>query len=153
MSISLDLHLTINIFDLLALRVSSFFSLRNTTNQSLVIVFVASLAMVKLKKVIDIMILLLIVFESPAMLSFGSIVCSLKYLSSVLHFPSHLSQIFFQRHLLHLRKCLPPFSCLSLLATLLDHSLTNCLIPLMGPMFMHHPRILYLQPHFFVPFE
>uniref|UniRef100_A0A2N9F156 Reverse transcriptase Ty1/copia-type domain-containing protein n=1 Tax=Fagus sylvatica TaxID=28930 RepID=A0A2N9F156_FAGSY len=45
---------------------------------SLVLTFVASLAMAKLKKDIDVMILLLIVIASPAMLSFGSIVCSLR---------------------------------------------------------------------------
>uniref|UniRef100_A0A2N9EQR3 Retrovirus-related Pol polyprotein from transposon TNT 1-94-like beta-barrel domain-containing protein n=1 Tax=Fagus sylvatica TaxID=28930 RepID=A0A2N9EQR3_FAGSY len=70
----LDLHPTINISDPLALPVSSFFSLMNTTNSSLVLAFVASLVMVKLKKDIDVMILLLIAFASPAMLSFGNIV-------------------------------------------------------------------------------
>jgi hypothetical protein len=83
MSAFLDLHLTINISDPLALPVSSFFSLMNTTNSSLVLVFVASLVMVKLKKDIDVMILLLIAFASPAILSFGSIVCSLGYLNFV----------------------------------------------------------------------
>jgi hypothetical protein len=83
MSAFLDLHLTINISDPLALPVSSFFSLMNTTNSSLVLAFVASLVMAKLKKDIDVMILLLIAFTSPAMLSFGSIVCSLRYLNFV----------------------------------------------------------------------
>uniref|UniRef100_A0A2N9HLK9 Uncharacterized protein n=1 Tax=Fagus sylvatica TaxID=28930 RepID=A0A2N9HLK9_FAGSY len=81
MSAFLDLHLTINISDPLALPVSSFFSLMNITNSSLVLAFVASLVMVKLKKDIDVMILLLIAFASPAMLSFGNIVCSLRYLN------------------------------------------------------------------------
>jgi hypothetical protein len=83
MSIFLDLHLTINISDLLALPVSSFFSLVNTTNSSLVLIFVASLVVAKLKNDIDVMILLLITFASLAMLSFGSIVCSLRYLNFV----------------------------------------------------------------------
>jgi hypothetical protein len=95
MSAFLDLHLTINIFDPLALPVSSFFSLMNTTNSSLILAFVASLVMVKLKKDIDVIILLLIAFASPAMLSFGSIVCLLRYLNFVPLSPSPLSQIFF----------------------------------------------------------
>jgi hypothetical protein len=95
MSVFLDLHLTINISDPLALLVSFFFSLINTTNLSLVLVFVASLVMAKLKKDIDVMILLLITFASPAMLSFGSIVCSLRYLNFVPPSLSPLSQIFF----------------------------------------------------------
>ena len=91
MSAFLDLHLTINISDPLALLVSSFFSLINTTNLSLVRAFVASLVMVKLKKDIDVMILLLIAFACPAMLSFGSIVYSLRYLNFVISSPSPLS--------------------------------------------------------------
>jgi hypothetical protein len=67
----------------LALPVSSFFSLMNTTNSSLVLAFVAFLVMVKLKKDIDVLILLLIAFASLAMLSFGSIVYSLRYLNFV----------------------------------------------------------------------
>jgi hypothetical protein len=100
MSAFLDLHPTINISDPLALLVSSFFNLMNTTNLSLVLAFVASLVMVKLKKDIDVMILLLIAFASPAMLSFGNIVCSLSYLNFVPLSPSPLSQIFFQKCLL-----------------------------------------------------
>uniref|UniRef100_A0A2N9I7J4 Uncharacterized protein n=1 Tax=Fagus sylvatica TaxID=28930 RepID=A0A2N9I7J4_FAGSY len=84
MSAFLDLHPTINISDPLALLVSSFFSLMNTTNSSLVLAFVAFLVMVKLKKDIDVMILLLIAFASPVMLSFGNIVCSLRVVSSPL---------------------------------------------------------------------
>jgi hypothetical protein len=100
MSAYLDLHPTINISDPLALLVSSFFSLMNTTNSSLVLAFVASLVMVKLKKDIDVMILLLIAFASPVMLSFGNIICSLRYLNFVPLSPSPLSQIFFQKCLL-----------------------------------------------------
>uniref|UniRef100_A0A2N9J5L1 Uncharacterized protein n=1 Tax=Fagus sylvatica TaxID=28930 RepID=A0A2N9J5L1_FAGSY len=48
MSAFLDLHLSINISDPLALPVSSFFSLMNTTNSSLVLAFVASLVMHRL---------------------------------------------------------------------------------------------------------
>ena len=96
MSAFLDLHLTINISDPLALPVSSFFSFMNTINSSLVLVFVASFVMAKLKKDIDVMILLLIAFASPAMLSFGSIACSLRYLNFVPPL-SPLSPIFFQR--------------------------------------------------------
>ena len=100
MSDFLDFHLTINISDPLALLVSSFFSLMNTTNSSLVLAFVVSLVMVKLKKDIDVMILLLIVFASLTMLSFGSIVYSLRYLNFVPLSLSPLSQIFFKRYLL-----------------------------------------------------
>ena len=100
MSAFFDLHPTINIFNPLALPISSFFSLMNTTKSSLVLAFIASLVMVKLKKDIDVMILLLITFASPAMLSFGNIVCSLRYLNFVPLSPSPLSQIFFQKCLL-----------------------------------------------------
>uniref|UniRef100_A0A2N9G0E6 Reverse transcriptase Ty1/copia-type domain-containing protein n=1 Tax=Fagus sylvatica TaxID=28930 RepID=A0A2N9G0E6_FAGSY len=83
----------------------SFFSLMNTTNSSLVLTFVASLALAKLKNDIDVMILLLIAFVSPAMLSFGSIVYSLRYLNFVPPSPSPLSQIFFQSSLLAVAAC------------------------------------------------
>uniref|UniRef100_A0A2N9FB60 Integrase catalytic domain-containing protein n=1 Tax=Fagus sylvatica TaxID=28930 RepID=A0A2N9FB60_FAGSY len=54
-----------------------------------------SLVMVKLKKDIDVMILLLIAFASPVMLSFGNIVCSLRYLNFVPLSPSpSLSDLF-----------------------------------------------------------
>uniref|UniRef100_A0A2N9G938 Reverse transcriptase Ty1/copia-type domain-containing protein n=1 Tax=Fagus sylvatica TaxID=28930 RepID=A0A2N9G938_FAGSY len=67
----------------------------NTTNSSLVLAFVAFLVMVKLKKDIDVMILLLIAFASPVMLSFGNIVCSLRYLNFVPLSPSpSLSDLF-----------------------------------------------------------
>ena len=140
MNAFLDLHLTINISNPLALPVLSFFSLMNTTNSSLVLVFVASLVMTKLKKDIDVMILLLIALASPTMLSFGSIVCSLRYLNSVPLSPSPLSQIFFQKCLfllqsclLLLRKCLPPFHSLSHLTTFLDHPLKRRLILCLNP--------------------
>ena len=133
MSAFLDLHLTINISDSLALPVLSFFSLMNTINSSLVLIFVASLVMAKLKKDIDVMILLLITFASPAMLSFGSIICLLRYFNFItpsFSLLSLLSLIFFQRCLLllqscilFLRKCLPPFCRLSHLTILLDHPL------------------------------
>jgi hypothetical protein len=45
----------------------------NTTNSNFILAFVASLVIAKLKKDIDVMILLLIAFTSPTMLSFGSI--------------------------------------------------------------------------------
>ena len=160
MSTFLDLHLTINISDPLALPVSSFFGLMNTTNQSLILAFVASLVMVKLKRDIDVMILLLITFASPAMLYFGSIVYSLRYLNFVPPSPSPSSLIFFwrcllllQRCLLLLQKCLPPFCKLSCLITLLDHPLTRHLILRLSPWLLHLPRILHLQPHFATPFK
>ena len=55
------------------LPVSFFFSHMNITNLSLGQGFVVFLAMVKLKRGIGVMILSLIVFVSPAMLSFGNI--------------------------------------------------------------------------------
>uniref|UniRef100_A0A2N9HHI0 Reverse transcriptase Ty1/copia-type domain-containing protein n=1 Tax=Fagus sylvatica TaxID=28930 RepID=A0A2N9HHI0_FAGSY len=115
MSAFLDLHPTISISDPLALLVSSFFSLMNTTNSSLVLAFVAFLVMVKLKKDIDVMILLLIAFASPVMLSFGNIVCSLRVVSSPL------------------QQCLPPFHRLSHLTTLLAHPLKRRLILRLNP--------------------
>uniref|UniRef100_A0A2N9EPH4 Reverse transcriptase Ty1/copia-type domain-containing protein n=1 Tax=Fagus sylvatica TaxID=28930 RepID=A0A2N9EPH4_FAGSY len=155
MSAFLDLHLTINISDHLALPVSSFFRLMNTTNSSLVLAFVASLVMVKLKKDIDVMILLLIAFASPVMLSFGSIVYSLRYLNFVPLSLSPLSQIFFQRCLLllqncflPLRKCLPPFRRLSHLTTLLDHPLTRRLILRLNPQIHCYTALATLhKPH------
>ena len=90
MSAFLDLHLIINISNPLALPVSSFFSLMNTTNYSLILSFFASLVMAKLKKDIDVVILLLIVFASPAMFSFGRIVYSLRYLNFFPPSPSPL---------------------------------------------------------------
>uniref|UniRef100_A0A2N9FCF5 Reverse transcriptase Ty1/copia-type domain-containing protein n=1 Tax=Fagus sylvatica TaxID=28930 RepID=A0A2N9FCF5_FAGSY len=90
----LDLHLIINISDPLAQPVSSFFSLMNTTKSSLVLAFVASLVMVKLKKDIDVMILLLIAFVSPAMFSFELFPPSPEVSSSILQTESsdHFSE-------------------------------------------------------------
>ena len=63
--------------------VSFFFSHMSITNLSLGQGFVVFLAMAKLKRGIDIMILSLIVFISPAMLSFGNIASLLSSLTSV----------------------------------------------------------------------
>ena len=91
MSISLGHFLTINTFDILDLLVSFFFSLMNTTNLSLNLDFVVSLVMVKLKKGIGVIILSLIVFISPAMLSFGNIASLSSSLTSV---PLYLPPLF-----------------------------------------------------------
>ena len=63
----------ITIFASLVLLVSFFFNHMSITNLSLGQGFVVFLAMAKLKRGIDVMILSLIVFVSPAMLSFGNI--------------------------------------------------------------------------------
>ena len=65
------------------LLVSFFFSYMNITNLSLGQGFVVFLAMVKLKRVIGVMILYLIVFVSPAILSFGNIALLSSFLTSV----------------------------------------------------------------------
>ena len=65
------------------LLVSFFFSHMNITNLSLGQGFVVFLAMAKLKKGISVMILSLIVFVSPAMLSFGNIAPLSSSLTSV----------------------------------------------------------------------
>ena len=65
------------------LLVSFFFSHMNITNLSLGQGFVIFLAMAKLKRGISVMILSLIVFVSPAMLSFGNIAPLLSSLTSV----------------------------------------------------------------------
>ena len=57
----------------LVLLVSFFFSHMSITNLNLDQDFIVSLAMAKLKRGIDVMILSLIVFVSPAMLCFGNI--------------------------------------------------------------------------------
>ena len=93
----LDLPLTINISNPLALPISSFFSLMSTTNSNLVLTFVSSMVIVKLKKDIDVMILLLIAFTSPTMLSFGSIICSLRYLNFVPSFSLSFSLRYFSK--------------------------------------------------------
>ena len=58
--------------------------LMSTTNLSLDLDFVISLVMVKLKKGIGVMILSLIVFVFPVMLSFGNTACLLNSLTFVL---------------------------------------------------------------------
>ena len=83
-SVSLGHLLTIIIFDLLDLLVSSFFSLMNTTNLSLDLDFVVSLVMAKLKKGTGVMILSLIVFVFLVMLSFGNTDYLLNSLTFVL---------------------------------------------------------------------
>ena len=65
------------------LLVSFFFSHMNITNLSLGQGFVVFLAMAKLKRGISVMILSLIVFVSPAMLSFGNIAPLSSSLTSV----------------------------------------------------------------------
>ena len=82
---------TITTFTLSVLLVSFFFSHMSITNLSLGQGFVVCLAMVKLKRGIDVMIPSLIVFISLAMLSFGNIVS----LSSSLTFvPPYLPLLF-----------------------------------------------------------
>ena len=65
------------------LLVSFFFSHMSITNLSLGQGFVVFLAMTKLKRSIDVMILSLIVIVSPTMLSFGNIAHLSSYLTSV----------------------------------------------------------------------
>ena len=74
---------TITTFALSVLLVSFFFSHMSMTNLSLGQGFVVFLAMAKLKRGIGVMILSLIVFISPAMLSFGNIASLLSSLTSV----------------------------------------------------------------------
>ena len=79
---------TITTFTPLVLLVSFFFSHISITNFSLGLDFVIFLAMEKLKRDIGVMILSLIVFISPAMLSFGNIT---PLLSSLTFVPLSLS--------------------------------------------------------------
>ena len=74
---------TITTFVPSVLLVSFFFSHMSITNLSLGQDFVVFLAMVKLKMCISVMILSLIVFESPTMLSFGNIAPLSSSLTSV----------------------------------------------------------------------
>ena len=74
---------TITTFAPLVLLVSFFFRHMSITNLSLGQDFVVFLAMAKLKRGIDVMILSLIVFVSPAMLSFRNIDLLLSFLTSV----------------------------------------------------------------------
>jgi len=74
---------TITTFAYSVLLVSFFFSHMSITNLSLSQDFVVFLTMTKLKRGIDVMILSLIVFVSPAILSFGNIAHLLSSLTSV----------------------------------------------------------------------
>ena len=82
---------TITIFAPSVLLVSFFFSHMSITNLSLSQGFVVFLAMTKLKRGIGVMILSLIVFVSPAMLSFGNIAPLSSSLTSV---PPYLPPLF-----------------------------------------------------------
>ena len=91
---------TIITFAPLILLVSFFFSHMNITNLSLGQGFVVFLAMAKLKRGISVMILSLIVFVSPAMLSFGNIAPLSSSLTSVPPYLPPVAEIFFQmRHI------------------------------------------------------
>ena len=83
MSASLGHLQTITTFGLSVMLVSYFFSHMSITNLSLDQGFVVFLAMAKVKRGIDVMILSLIVFVSPTMLSFGNIAHLSSSLTSV----------------------------------------------------------------------
>ena len=91
MSAFLGLLQTITTFALSVLLVSFFFSHISITNLSLGQGFVVFLALAKLKRGIGVMILSLIVFVSPAMLSFGNIAPLSSSLTSV---PSYLPPLY-----------------------------------------------------------
>ena len=82
---------TITTFTPLILLVSFFFNHMSITNLSLGQGFVVFLAMAKLKRGISVMILSLIVFLFPAMLSFGNIASLSSSLTSV---PPYLPPLF-----------------------------------------------------------
>ena len=82
---------TITTFAPSILLVSFFFNHMSITNLSLGQGFVVFLAMVKLKRGIDVMILSLIIFVSPTMLSFGNIA---PLLSSLTFVPPYLPSLF-----------------------------------------------------------
>ena len=82
---------TITTFTSSIMLVLFFFNHMSTTNLSLGQGFVVFLAMVKLKRGINIMILSLIVFVSPAMLSFGNIT---HLSSSLTSMPPYLPSLF-----------------------------------------------------------
>ena len=86
---------TITTFAPSILLVSFFFSHMSITNLSLGQGFAIFLAMAKLKRGIDVMILSLIIFVSPAILSFGNIVPLSSSLTSVLPYLPPLSYFFF----------------------------------------------------------
>ena len=96
MNASLDHLQTITTFTPSVLLVSLFFSHMSITNLSLSQGFVVFLAMAKLKRGIDVMILFLIAFVSHAMLSFGNIASLSSSLTSVPLYLPPLSKIFFQ---------------------------------------------------------
>ena len=79
----LDHLQTITTFAPLILPVLFFFSHISITNLSLSLDFVVFLAMAKLKRGIDVMILSLIIFVSPTMLSFGNIALLSSFLTFV----------------------------------------------------------------------
>ena len=95
---------TITTFIPSVLLVSFFFNHMSITNLSLGQGFVIFfLAMVKLKRGISVMILSLIVFVSPAMLSFGNVALLSSFLTSMPPYLPSLSYIFFQkRHIFFL---------------------------------------------------
>ena len=76
--------LTTPLFGFLVVLALSLFLLMNEQSSSLILVFVVSLVMVCLKRGFTAMILFLITFVSPVMLSFGNIVLS-RVFSSFLH--------------------------------------------------------------------
>ena len=82
---------TITTFAPSVLLVSFLFSHTSITNLSLSQGFVVFLAMAKLKRYIDVMILSLIVFVFPAMLSFGNVASLSSSLTSV---PPYLPPLF-----------------------------------------------------------
>ena len=84
MSTFLGHPLTIITFALLDMLVSFFFNLISITNLSLDLDFIISLVIAKLKKGINVMIMSLIVFVFPVMLSFGNTACLLNSLTFVL---------------------------------------------------------------------
>ena len=83
MSVFLDDLQIITTFAPSVLFVSFFFSHMSITNLSLSQGFVVFLAMAKLKRSIGVMVLSLIIFVSPAMLSFGNIASLSSSLTSV----------------------------------------------------------------------
>ena len=99
MSAFLGCLLTIITCARLVLPISFFFSLISITNLSLDLNFAVSLAMAKLKRGINVVILFLIVFVFPEMFSFGNITPLLSSLTFVLPclpplFRNRSSQIF-----------------------------------------------------------
>ena len=84
MSVFLGCLLTIITCTRLVLPISFFFSLISTINLSLDLNFAISLAMAKLKRGINVVILFLIVFVFPEMFSFGNITPLLSSLTFVL---------------------------------------------------------------------